>query len=85
MDYSTYNKIEKARRYSEDPSRFTFQSFSMQFHGSHRDHNVSYGDAGFHCDCEFFGTHRTCSHTMALERVLEPMLPPQESTDQQPS
>ncbi len=69
-----YNKIAKARSYAEDPSRFSLKSFEMAFHGSHRDHLVTYASEGFGCDCEFFGTHKTCSHTMALERVLQPML-----------
>jgi hypothetical protein len=32
-------------------------------------------DATWQCNCEFFVTHSTCSHTMALERILEGMIP----------
>ncbi len=75
METSLIRKVQKARRYAEEPERFTFDSFDVQFHGSHRDHNVAYrGASGFACDCEYFATHASCSHTMALQRVLNPML-----------
>ena len=74
MDSSLIRKVEKARSYASDPGAFTFERFSVQFHGTHREHRVSYDEAGFRCDCEYFALHRSCSHTMALERVFNPML-----------
>jgi hypothetical protein len=29
------------------------------------------------CDCDFFKTRGRCSHTIAIETILEGMLPPQ--------
>lgn len=76
MDTSLIRKVQKARQYAEQPDRFTFASFDVQFHGSHREHKLAYrGTSGFSCDCEYFTTHGSCSHTMAVERVLNPMLP----------
>jgi hypothetical protein len=36
---------------------------------------VAFNDGTFKCDCEFFLTHQRCSHTMALEILLNEMLP----------
>ncbi|MEK7785711.1 MAG: SWIM zinc finger family protein [Chloroflexota bacterium] len=68
-------KIEKAKRYAEERHRFRFESFSVKFHGDNNDHAVSFDNGKWHCDCEYFLMHDCCSHTMALERLLDKMLP----------
>lgn len=75
MDYALIGKIEKAKIYAEQPDRIHFQSFNVVIDGDHRDHTVSYDQGVWHCECEFFRTRNYCSHTMAMERVLGPMLP----------
>ena len=75
MDYSLIRKVQKARQYAQEPERFSFKSFDVCFHGTHHEHIVTYRGDGFHCDCEYFESHSTCSHTMALERVLGEMMP----------
>ena len=75
MDYGLIGKIEKAKRYAEDPKRFRFEKFEITFRGDNNDHHVTFADGKFHCDCEFFMTHDRCGHTMALEIVLKDMLP----------
>ncbi len=74
MDYGLIGKREKAKRYAEDPKRFRFNQFDLTFHGDNNDHHVSYHDGSFKCDCEFFLTHDRCSHSMALEILLNDML-----------
>jgi hypothetical protein len=74
MDYGLIGKREKAKRYAEDPHRFRFNQFDLTFHGDNNDHHVSYADGKFACDCEFFLTHQRCSHSMALEIMLNDML-----------
>lgn len=74
MDYGLIGKREKAKRYAEDRRRFRFNQFDLTFRGDNNDHHVSYEDGGFKCDCEFFLTHRRCSHTMALEILLGEMI-----------
>ncbi len=76
MDYGLIGKIEKAKRYAQEPHRFKFQRFEMTFHGDNNDHHIRYENGAFQCDCEFFITHQRCSHTMALERVFKDMLNP---------
>jgi len=74
MDYGLIGKREKAKRYAEDRQRFRFTQFDMTFHGDNNDHRVNFRDGTFKCDCEFFLTHSRCSHTMALEILLDQML-----------
>ena len=78
MDYGMIGKIEKAKRYAEDPKRFRFNKFEVTFHGDNNDHQVSFADGKFSCDCEFFITHQRCGHTMALEILLKGMIPASE-------
>jgi hypothetical protein len=75
MDYGMIGKIEKAKRYAEDRKRFRFNKFEVTFHGDNNDHQVSFADGKFSCDCEFFITHQRCGHTMALEILLKEMIP----------
>ncbi len=75
MDSGMIGKIEKARRYAEERNRVRFDQFKVTFDGDNNPHTVNFSEAAWHCDCEFFHTHATCSHTMALERILEGMIP----------
>ena len=70
MDYGLIGKLEKAKRYAEEPSRFRFNKFELTFHGDNNDHKVSFDNGKFLCHCEFFLTHDRCAHTMALEEHL---------------
>lgn len=74
MDYGMIGKIEKAKRYAEEKHRFRFNKFDVTFHGDNNDHNVSYENGVFKCDCEFFITHKRCGHTMAMGILLKDMI-----------
>lgn len=73
-DDSYISKVEKAKRYAEDPSRITFLEFKVVFAGDNSKHFVNFEDGVFDCDCAYFQSHGNCQHTMALERVLGEML-----------
>jgi hypothetical protein len=75
VNSSVIGKIEKAKRYAQERDRMRFTSFSVDFHGENGDHKVGFANDQWRCSCDFFATHTTCAHTMALERVLEGMLP----------
>jgi len=75
MDYGIIGKIEKAKRYAQERDRFRFDQFNVTFSGDNNDHRVTFDHGDFHCDCEYFLLRHRCSHTMALEQVLEKMLP----------
>jgi hypothetical protein len=75
MDYGMIGKIEKAKRYAEERGRIRFETFRATFEGENNPHTVCFEDGAWNCDCNFFLTRGVCSHTMALERILEGMLP----------
>jgi hypothetical protein len=76
MDSSMIGKIVKAKRYAEQRDRISFSRFRVALRGVHADHVVEYQEGQWHCDCDFFGQRGVCSHTMAMERVLEEMVVP---------
>lgn len=75
MDYGLIGKIEKAKRYAEERDRIRFESFSVTFDGENNPHTVNFQNGGWQCDCDFFQTRGRCSHTMALEQILQGMIP----------
>jgi hypothetical protein len=75
MDYGMIGKIEKAKRYASQRDRIKFNSLKVTFEGQNNPHTVSLDNGVWQCDCDFFQTRGRCSHTMALEIILEDMLP----------
>ena len=75
MQSSLIGKVEKAKRYAEEPERISFSDFTADFRGEHNSYAVSYKNGKWHCDCSFFSQAGLCSHTMTLQRVLAEMLP----------
>lgn len=79
MNSSLIGKIEKAKRYAtEERHRIRFHELTVSFDGANGGHEVTLRDGSeWHCNCEFFAGWRLCSHTMALERILDEMLAPE--------
>ena len=77
MDYGRIGKIEKAKRYAEERERFCFNQFAVTFTGDNNNHQVTFDHGVFKCDCEYFARSGDCAHTMALEKLLDQMLPVQ--------
>ena len=77
MQSSLIGKIEKANRYAQETDRITFSEFSVKFRGENNSYDTGYRDGKWHCSCLFFSNWGLCSHTMALEKVLDNMLPPE--------
>jgi hypothetical protein len=75
MDYGMIGKIEKAKRYAEERDRIRIESLEVTFDGENNPHEVQFIDGGWQCDCDFFQTRGRCSHTMALEMILDRMIP----------
>lgn len=67
-------KIEKARRYAEEPDRVRFTDLTVSFRGEHDDYSVSLHGDKWQCNCNFFHGWGTCCHTMAMQRILGKML-----------
>ncbi|HHX64385.1 MAG TPA: hypothetical protein GX702_05795 [Chloroflexi bacterium] len=77
MDSGMISKIQKAKRYAEEPDRIAFQEFKVSFQGDHDAYHVTYHKGKWSCQCAFFMQRGVCSHTMAMERLLNPMLRPE--------
>lgn len=74
MDSGLMRKIEKAKRYAEERDRIRIESLTVTFDGDNNPHTVNFQNGVWHCDCDFFQTRGQCSHTMALEMILEKMI-----------
>lgn len=74
MNSSLIGKIEKARRYAQELHRVRITSLEADFQGEHSTHKVGFADGEWRCTCQFFSGWGTCSHTMAMERILGEML-----------
>lgn len=75
MNSSLIGKIEKSRRYAEEPHRAQFQSLHVKFQGGHDTYDVRLQDREWTCNCHTYDALGTCSHIMAMERLLASMIP----------
>jgi hypothetical protein len=77
MDQRMIGKIEKAGRYAAEPNRVSIHQMAVTLAGDNNQHEVTFDNGTWKCDCECFMLRRVCSHSMALERMLDHMLPVQ--------
>ncbi len=77
MHSDMIGKIEKARRYAEEPDRIQISELKAYFQGSNNTHLVTFTDGQWTCDSPSFQTWGTSAHIMAIQKVLEPMLTPE--------
>ena len=75
MQSSLIGKIEKAKRYAQEKNRITFTGLTASFQGEHDNYVLSYKEGKWHCSCHFFAIRGTCSHCMAVQKILAEMLP----------
>lgn len=75
MDYGMIGKIKKAKRYAEERDRIQVENLTVTFKGTNNPHTVHFNNGVWQCDCDFFLMRGRCSHTMALEIILEGMIP----------
>ena len=71
MDSGMIGKVEKAKRYAEEPYRFHFEAFTIRIEGENNNHLVKFENGKWTCDCDFFKTREYCSHTMGIEEVFK--------------
>ena len=76
MDSGMIGKIDKAKRYAQEPHRFHFETISVKIEGENNSHLVNFADKQWSCDCSYFHSHGVCTHTMALTNyILKDMVP----------
>ncbi len=71
MHSSMIGKLEKARRYADEPWRATLQTVTVEFKGDNDTHTVSRENDEWHCTCDFHAKNGTCAHVMAVQHMLE--------------
>lgn len=74
MNSSIIGKVDKAKKYAGERERVCINNFQATFHGNHNTYDVSFESGNWQCQCLFFSTRGVCSHTMALQRILDDVL-----------
>ena len=74
MHSSMIGKVEKAMRYAHEPDRVKLQQVTATFAGDNSTHTISLDADTWHCDCHLFAAAGGCSHTLAIQKMLDPML-----------
>ena len=77
MSSNLIGKIEKSKRYAQEPERVTILSFAAFFRGENDNHVLGFDEGKWRCNCHFFSQHGECVHIMTLQRILGKMLPDQ--------
>jgi hypothetical protein len=67
-------KIEKARRYAQQPERIRLEALDLRFQGEHDAYHLTLAGDEWHCSCHTSATVGLCAHVMTLQRLFEPML-----------
>ena len=74
--YSSHiSRVEKARNYAEERDRVTINRLTATFRGNNNTHELEYESGTWGCSCRAFSTQGSCSHTMALQEMLEVVFP----------
>ncbi|MEX0710123.1 MAG: hypothetical protein WD116_02850 [Chloroflexota bacterium] len=67
-------KVEKAMRYAHEPDRVKIGQLTATFSGDNGSHTISLDADQWHCSCHLFESAGGCSHTLAIQKMLDPML-----------
>jgi SWIM zinc finger len=71
---SMIGKVEKAMRYAHEPDRVKIDQLQARFTGDNGSHAVSLDADTWRCDCHLFQSAGGCAHTLAVQKMLDPML-----------
>lgn len=82
MHSALIGKIDKARRYAQEPERVGIGSLAARFRGGHDDYTLTLADGQWGCTCNSFAHFGCCAHIMAVQRLLAVMLPPSAQYEQ---
>lgn len=74
MYSSLIGKVQKAQHYAQERDRFRITKFSATFRGEHSNYDIAYDQGTWRCSCAHFSEDQFCSHTMAIERMLDGVL-----------
>ncbi len=71
MDSSLISKLDKARRYADEPGRVSLESMRVEFKGDNDTHTVTAESGAWLCTCRHFQRQRECAHIMAVKYMIE--------------
>jgi len=71
---SMIGKVEKAMRYAHEPDRVKINRLTATFAGDNGSHTITLDADAWHCDCHLFEAAGGCTHTLAAQKMLDPML-----------
>ncbi len=74
MHSSMIGKVEKAMRYAHEPDRVRLSTLTASFAGDNGSHTVKLDADRWQCDCHLFESAGGCTHTLAIQKMLDPML-----------
>ena len=72
MHSSMIGKVEKAMRYAHEPDRVKLSGLTASFAGDNGTHTSPSTPMHWHCDCHLFESAGGCSHTLAIQKMLDP-------------
>jgi hypothetical protein len=75
MNSGLIGKVAKSKTYAQERTRMRVQRLRVDFRGENNTYRVAFEEEGWRCTCDFFSGWGACAHTMALERVLDGMIP----------
>ncbi len=75
MNSGLIGKVDKAKKYAQERNRMHISGLEVDFRGENDTHHVALTGERWACSCDFFEGWGTCAHTMALERILDGMIP----------
>lgn len=75
MNSGLIGKVDKAKKYAQERNRMRVSGLEVDFRGENDTHHVALQGETWRCSCDFFEGWGACAHTMALERVLDGMIP----------
>ncbi|MDQ3879792.1 MAG: hypothetical protein M3295_01720 [Chloroflexota bacterium] len=67
-------KVEKAMRYAHEPDRVKMRRLELDFQGDNGAHRVELDADTWRCTCHLFESWGSCVHTLAVQKMLGPML-----------
>ena len=62
------SKLELSKKYAGEPERFTAEDGKIILRSTHDTRIITKDEEGYHCTCDYYRDHGTCSHIMALIR-----------------
>lgn len=72
-DKEMIRKIRKANKYCNETERFKITNFTVEIKSEHDTRTINYNnESGCSCTCDFYKERGTCSHIMAIEKILGP-------------